>query len=251
MQREVTMIAGMCSVICLLGIILQMAGCAVTVPDPAVARADAERAGVALEVTRQAAAFRAEREALALERERLNLEREQVRAQSGDLFRMALPWVILLAGLGAAGLVLWRWLQVWEARARLYTRAPEAGETILTLGRGDRFALPLRSGNVYQDLTHGAERSPMLASSAGAQEAATMRQQAGNLALASNAHETVKARTGGGDVTLMLPQENREPAQALPAPSPVRVLPEPTEAVSGWIVDTERALLPGVISDGD
>jgi len=241
---------------------LQLAGCAVgsSGPDPAAERAEAarvqaeaERAGVQIEATRQAVAFQAEREAIAIERERLDMQRAQTRAQSGDAFRMALPWVVLLAGLAAAGAVFWRWLQVWEARARLYTRAPEAGETILTLGRGERFALPLRSAGLYADLSKGAERAPLLAHTPELQEAATMRAQTANLALASQAAATVEARTKrAGDVNLVLPPERRErAAPALAAPSPVRVLPEPTEMVRGWIEDTERALLPEVVSDGD
>jgi len=170
-----------------------------------------EAEAVKVEATRQAMAFQAEREAL-------NLERQKTRAQSVDMFLMALPWVVLVAGLAAAGLVLWRWLQVWEARARLVHRAPEAGETILTLGRGERFALPLRSAGVYQDLTRGAERAPLLAASAEAQDWATGRQQAANLSLASQVGKVVKALRGVGDVHLMLPpEEKREPARALPA----------------------------------
>jgi len=221
-----------------------VAGCAVigeSTPTP-VDPLDAVR----VESTRQAVAFQAEREALDLERERLDLERERMRAQSVDVFRMALPWVILLAGLGAAGLVGWRWLTVWELRARVIRRAPEEGEPIQLLDR-DRVALPLRLANAYADLTRGAERSPLLAASAEAQERATMRQQAGNLALAGQAAETVKARTGGGDVTLMLPPEKR--GRAAPAPSPVRVLPEPTREVTEWIEDVKRPMLLEVTDD--
>ena len=228
----------------ILGVILAVAvaGCAVGGPDPLDA--------VRVESTRQAVALEATKTALDLERQSLDLERDTRRQAAMDPFVLALPWVILLVGLGAAGLVFWRWLQVWEARARLVHRAPEAGETILTLGRGDRFALPLRAGNVYADLARGAERSPLLAATAEAQERATMRQQAGNLALASQAAETVKARSSSGDVNLTLPHERRE-RTALAAPSPVRVLQEPTREVAGWIVDTERALLPEVVSDAD
>jgi len=159
---------------------------------------------------------------------------------------------VLLAGLAAAGAVFWRWLQVWEARARLYTRAPEAGETILTLGRGERFALPLRSAGLYADLSKGAERAPLLAHTPELQEAATMRAQTANLALASQAAATVEARTKrAGDVNLVLPPERREraaPALAA-APSPVRVLQEPTPTVAGWIEDVKNPLLLEVTDD--
>jgi len=213
--------------------IIAAAGCGGAGPDPLDAvRVESTRQAVSLEATRTV----------------LDLERDTRRQAAMDPFLMALPWVVLVAGLVSFAFVGWRLLQVWEARARLVHRAPEAGETILTLGRGDRFALPLRAGNVYTDLARGAERSPLLAASAEAQERATMRQQAGNLALASNAHETVKARAGG-DVFL-LPHGQRE-RTATAAPSPVRVLQEPTPMVSGWIEDTERALLPEVVSDGD
>jgi len=227
----------------ILGAILAVtvAGCAYSgdTPDPLDA--------VRVESTRQAVALEATATALDLERQSLDLERDTRRQAAMDPFVLALPWIVLVAGLGAAGLVFWRWLQVWEARARLVHRAPEAGETILALGRGERFALPLRSAGVYQDLSHGQERAPMLAHTAEAQEAAVMRAQTANLALASQAAETVKGRAGG-DVYL-LPHGQRE-RTATTAPSPVRVLPEPTETVKGWIVDTERALLPEVISDG-
>jgi len=206
-----------------------------------------EAEAVKVEATRQAVILEATRTALDLEREALDLERDTRRQAAMDPFLMALPWVILAAGLGAAGLVGWRWLIVWELRARVIRRAPEEGEPIQLLDH-DRVALPLRLANAYADLTRGAERSPLLAASAEAQERATMRQQAGNLALAGQAAETVKARLGSGDVNLVLPQK-RERAQA--APALVRVLPEPTRAVAGWIEDTERALLPEVVSDGD
>jgi len=223
----------------ILGVIL--AGCAVSGgPDPLDA--------VRVESTRQAVAFQAEHEALDLERERLNLEREQMRAQSVDAFLMALPWIVLACGLLACGALAWHLLPVFVARYGLVTRKAEDGESLLLLGK-DRLALPMRMAGPYADLSKGAERSPMLAASIEAQEAATMRQQAGNLALASQAAETVKARKGG-DVTLMLPHEKRG-RTAPAAPSPVRVLPEPTREVAGWIVDTERALLPEVVSDGD
>jgi len=214
-----------------------LAGCAVGGPDPLDA--------VRVESTRQAVALEATKTALDLERQSLDLERDTRRQAAMDPFVLALPWVVLVAGLGAAGLVFWRWLQVWEARARLVHRAPEAGETILTLGRGERFALPLRAGNVYTDLARGAERSPMLAASAEAQERATMRQQAGNLALASQAAETVKARKGG-DVYL-LPEKRGQTVTA--APSPVRVLQEPTREVAGWIEDVKRPMLLEVTDD--
>ena len=206
-----------------------------------------EAEAVKVEATRQAVSLEATRTALDLERAALDLERDTRRQAAMDPFVLALPWmglVVLVVCLGAVGLVGWRWLQVWEARARLVHRAPEAGETILTLGRGERYALPLRSGNVYADLTKGAERSPMLAASADAQERATMRQQAGNLALSSNAHETVKARLGSGDVYLL--PGKREQARALPARahvepgllgaiSPDAVPPKLLDAiVTGW-----------------
>jgi len=202
---------------------------------------------VRVESTRQAVAFQAEREALDLERERLDLERERTRAQSVDVFLMALPWVVLACGLLACGVLAWHLLPVFVARFGLVTRKAEDGESLLLLGK-DRLALPMRMAGLYADLTKGAERSPMLAASADAQERATMRQQAGNLALASQAAETVKAR-GSGDVFLL--PEKREPARALPSPSLVRVLQEPTQTVRGWIEDTERALLPEVVSDDD
>ena len=200
---------------------------------------------VRVESTRQAVAFQAEREALDLERERLDLERERTRAQSVDVFLMALPWVVLACGLLACGVLAWHLLPVFVARFGLVTRKAEDGESLLLLGK-DRLALPMRMAGLYADLTKGAERSPMLAASADAQERATMRRQAGNLALASQAAETVKAR-GSGDVFLL--PEKREPARALPSPSLVRVLQEPTQTVRGWIEDTERALLPEVVSD--
>jgi len=219
-------------VLAILGVILAvvviLAGCAVGGPDPLDAvRVESTRQAVSLEATRTV----------------LDLERDTRRQAAMDPFVLALPWVVLVAGLGAAGLVFWRWLQVWEARARLVHRAPEAGETILTLGRGDRFALPLRAGNVYTDLARGAERSPMLAASAEAQERATMRAQAANLALASQAAETVKARKGSGDVYLL--PEKHAPARALPARrvepgllgpvNPDAVPPKLLEAiVTGW-----------------
>jgi len=205
-----------------------------------------ETEAVKVEATRQAVALEATRTALDLERQALDLERDTRRQAAMDPFLMALPWVILLAGLGAAGLVGWRWLTVWELRARVIRRAPEEGEPIQLLDR-DRVALPLRLANAYADLTRGAERSPLLAASAEAQERATMRQQAGNLALAGQAAETVKARTGGGDVNLVLPHEKRE--RTAPAPSPVRVLPEPTREVAGWIEDVKRPLLLEVTDD--
>ena len=223
----------------ILGAILAaiLAGCGGAGPDPLDA--------VRVESTRQAVALEATATALDLERQSLDLERDTRRQAAMDPFVLALPWVVLVAGLGAAGLVFWRWLQVWEARARLVHRAPEAGETILTLGRGERFALPLRSAGVYQDLTHGQERSPMLAHTAEAQEAAVMRAQAANLALAASASETVKARKGG-DVYL-LPEKRGQTVTA--APSPVRVLQEPTREVAGWIEDVKRPMLLEVTDD--
>ena len=67
-----------------------LAGCAVGGPDPLDA--------VRVEATRQALALEREREALDLERETFNLERERTRAQSVDVFLMAMPWVILACG---------------------------------------------------------------------------------------------------------------------------------------------------------
>jgi len=198
---------------------------------------------VRVESTRQAVAFQAEREALDLERERLDLERERTRAQSVDVFLMALPWVVLACGLLACGVLAWHLLPVFVARFGLVTRKAEDGESLLLLGK-DRLALPMRMAGLYADLTKGAERSPMLAASADAQERATMRQQAGNLALSSNAHETVKARLGSGDVYLL--PGKREQARALPARahvepgllgaiSPDAVPPKLLDAiVTGW-----------------
>jgi len=212
--------------------IIAAAGCGGAGPDPLDAvRVESTRQAVSLEATRTV----------------LDLERDTRRQEALDPFVLALPWVVLVAGLGAAGLVGWRWLTVWELRARVIRRQPEEGEPIQLLSH-DRVALPLRLANAYADLTRGAERSPMLAANAEAQERATMRQQASNLALASQAARTVKARTGSSDISLMLPPAEKHERSA-PAPSPVRVLQEPTETVRGWIEDTERALLPEVVSD--
>ena len=188
---------------------------------------------VKVEATRQAVTLEATRQALDLERQALDLERDTRRQAAMDPFVLALPWVILLVGLASFVFVGWRLLQVYEARLRVIRRQPEEGEPILSLGRGERFALPLRSAGPYADLTRGQER-------------ATMRQQVGNLALAGQAAETVKARSGSGDVYLLSPEKRERTA---PAPSPVRVLQEPTPEVAGWVTDVERALLPEVVND--
>jgi len=201
---------------------------------------------VKVEATRQAVTLEATRQALDLERQALDLERDTRRQAAMDPFVLALPWVILLVGLASFVFVGWRLLQVYEARLRVIRRQPEEGEPILSLGRGERFALPLRSAGPYADLTRGQERAPLLAASAEAQERATMRQQVGNLALAGQAAETVKARSGSGDVYLLSPEKRERTA---PAPSPVRVLQEPTPEVAGWVTDVERALLPEVVND--
>ena len=237
---------------------LQLAGCAVGGPDPAAERAEAarvqaeaERAGVALEATRQAVAFQAEREALDLERAALDLERDTRRQAAMDPFLAMLPWAILGGGVLACGLLAWYLLPIFVARYGLVTRRAEDGESVLLLGKS-RFALPLRLAGPYADLSKGAERSPMLAASAEAQERATMRAQTANLALASQAAATVEARTKrAGDVNLVLPPERREraaPALAA-APSPVRVLQEPTPTVAGWIEDVKNPLLLEVTDD--
>jgi len=244
----------------LAAIVILAIGCSGSGPDPAAERAEAERvqaeaarAGMSLEATRQAVAFQAEREALNLEREALDLERDTRRQAAMDPFLAMLPWAILGGGVLACGLLAWYLLPIFVARYGLVTRRAEDGESVLLLGKS-RFALPLRLAGPYADLSKGAERAPLLAHTPELQEAATMRAQTANLALASQAAATVEARTKrAGDVNLVLPPERRErtaPAPAAPSPV-VRVLPEPTETVRGWIEDTERALLPEVVSDGD
>jgi len=216
----------------LAGVIL--AGCAGGGPDPLDA--------VRIEATRQAVALTATKTALDLERETFNLERERTRAQSVDTFLMVLPWVILACGLLACGALAWHLLPVVVARYGLVTRKAEDGESILLLGK-DRLALPMRMAGPYADLARGAERSPLLAHSPEAQDQVTMRQQAGNLALAASASETVKARKGSGDVYLL--PEKHAPARALPARrvepgllgpvNPDAVPPKLLEAiVTGW-----------------
>jgi ElaB/YqjD/DUF883 family membrane-anchored ribosome-binding protein len=208
-----------------------------------------ELEAVRAEATRTATALEATRTALDLQGQALALERKAARDRALDPFVMAMPWVILAVGLASFLYVGYRLLQVWEARARLVRRRPEEGEPVMLLDK-DRFALPLRSSNVYADLARGVERSPLLAESADLQERATARQQAGNLALAGQAARVVAARSGHEPQTvIMLPDESRhEPAQ-LPSPSPVRVV-EPAE-VRGWLGDVEHALLPEVVEDGD
>ena len=203
-----------------------------------------------MESTRQAVTLEATRTALDLEREAFNLERERARADSVDVFLMALPWMVLLVGLGACAVVAWQFLPILTARLGLVRRKPEEGEPVWLLGK-NRLAMPLRAANSYQDLTQGRERAPLLAESAAAQERATFRQQAVNLALGQQAAATVEARTRrGGDLVFSLPAA-KEPAlaPALPAPSPVRVV-EPGE-VKAWLGDVEPRLLTEVIDDGD
>lgn len=227
----------------LAAVVILAAGCG-GVGDPAL---NAAR----VEATRQAVSLEATRTALDLEREAFDLERERARADSVDAFLMAMPWVVLLVGLGAFAVVAWQFLPILTARLGLVHRRPEEGEPVWLLGK-NRLALPLRSANSYQDLTQGRERAPLLAESAEAQERATLRQQAVNLALGQQAAKTVEARTGrGAGTVIMLP--DGEPARAetptLPAPSPVRVV-EPGE-VKAWLGDVEPRLLTEVIDDGD
>jgi len=212
-----------------------------------------ELEAVRAEATRTATALEATRTALDLQGQALALERKAVRDRALDPFVMAMPWVVLVVGLASFLYVGYRLLQVWEARARLVRRQPEEGEPVMLLDK-NRFALPLRSSNVYADLARGAERSPLLAESADLQEQTTLRQQAANLVQAQQAAKTVEARTGrGAGTVIMLPGEN-EPAQvpgpalAL-APSPVRVV-EPGQ-VKMWLGDVETRLLTEVVDDGD
>jgi hypothetical protein len=223
--------------------VILAAGCGGRDPDPLDE--------VRVESTRQAVALEATRTALDLEREAFELERSRARADSVDVFLMALPWVVLGVGLLACAVVAWQMLPILTARLGLVRRKPEEGEPVWLLGK-NRLALPLRSANSYQDLTQGRERAPLLAESAEAQERATLRQQAVNLALGQQAAKTVEARTGrGAGTVIMLP--DGEPARAetptLPAPSPVRVV-EPGE-VKAWLGDVEPRLLTEVIDDGD
>jgi hypothetical protein len=203
-----------------------------------------------IEATRAATQIEQQKQELAIERERLALERARTRAESVDAFLMALPWVILFVGLGACAIVAWIMLPILVQRLGLVTRKAEDGESLLLMGK-HRIALPLRAAGPYLDLAPGAERAPLLAESAEAQAAATLRQQAANAILAQQAAKTVQARVGSGDVYLLPPDEKRERAQALPAPSPVRVLEVPTETVRGWLGDVQTVLLPEVINDGD
>jgi len=207
---------------------------------------------VRVEATRQAVSLEATKTTLDLEREALDLERTRARAAMTDPLVAFAPWALLLVGLASCLFVGYRLFQVYEARLRLIRRKPEEGEPIW-IDR-DRFALPLRSSNMYADLRRGAERSPLLAESADLQEQTTLRQQAANLVQAQQAAKTVEARTGrGAGTVIMLPGEN-EPAQvpgpalAL-APSPVRVV-EPGQ-VKMWLGDVETRLLTEVVDDGD
>ncbi|HUV88164.1 MAG TPA: hypothetical protein VMY80_00800 [Anaerolineae bacterium] len=231
-----------------------VAGCASgynPTPDPLDAvRVESTRQAVALQAT--ATALDLQKQALGVEREALDLERARERAEAVDqsmsAFLAALPWVVLLVGLGAVVIVAYLMLPVAVARFGLVRRRPEEGEPVMLLGR-DRLSLPLRSAGPYLDLRRGAESAPLLAADAEAQRQATMRQQAANLTLANQVGEVVKAQHGGGDVTLVLPEDRRRAAPALAAPSPVRVLEQPSPEVAGWIQDTERALLPEVVND--
>jgi len=231
--------------ITILALALMLAACGseyIPTPDPLDA--------VRVESTRQAMALEATRTALDLQQKAFDLERERARAESVDAFLMALPWVFLLVGLGACAIVAYWFLPILAQKVGLVTRKAEDGETILLLGK-DRLALPLRSAGVYLDLLRGKENAPLLAADAATQERATLRQQTANAMLAQQAAQTVKARTQReGDVTMLLPRQDN-PTSTAAAPSPVRVLEEPTETVRGWLGDVQTALLPEVVNDGD
>jgi hypothetical protein len=232
------------TVILAAAMIIAAAGCAgAGGPDPLDA--------VRVESTRQAVRLEATRTVLDLEQQAFDLERERMQAASIDVFWASVRWIGLGVLLGMCAIAVWFTLPILVQRLGLVTRKAEDGESLLLMGK-HRIALPLRAAGPYLDLAPGAERAPLLAESAEAQAAATLRQQAGNLAQASQTAETVKARVGGGDVTYLLPPiEKRERERALLAPSPVRVV-EPDDVRTGqWLADVEKQELLEAVNDDD
>ena len=133
-------------------------------------------------------------QATAIEATAANVARLEERERITEPLRAFAPWL-----LGAIGVVLlvilgiyaWR---LFEDRARLVRRRPDEGEPVMVLSR-DRLALPLRLFGAYADVTQGQENAPLLAPSAEAQEAATMRQQTANAIQARQVGKVAQAKS--------------------------------------------------------
>jgi len=123
-----------------------------------------------------------------------SVARIEERERITEPLRAFAPWLVGAIGavlLVIVGIYAWR---LFEDRARLVRRKPDEGEPIMIISR-ERVSLPLRLAQGYADMTQGRENAPLLAHSAEAQDAATMRQQTANAIQARQVGEVAQAKS--------------------------------------------------------